>query len=137
MRILVALDKSDPGSEALEYALTEHPTADITVLHVINPVDGSFGEDIYAYEYVIDAKREAAEELIAEAEAIAEDHGVDIQSAVVVGQPSREIVDYAESNGFDRIIIGSHGRSGVSRVLLGSVAEQVVRRAPIPVTIIR
>jgi nucleotide-binding universal stress UspA family protein len=54
-----------------------------------------------------------------------------------IGRPSRAIVEYAEEHDIDHIVMGSHGRSGVTRILLGSVAETVVRRSPVPVTIVR
>jgi len=60
-----------------------------------------------------------------------------IETAVETGPPARTIVEYADENDADQIVIGSHGRSGVSRVLLGSVAETVARRSPVPVTIVR
>jgi nucleotide-binding universal stress UspA family protein len=56
---------------------------------------------------------------------------------VVVGRPAREIVDYADENDIDHVVMGSHGRSGVSRIVLGSVAENVVRKSSVPVTVAR
>jgi len=56
---------------------------------------------------------------------------------VVVGRPAREITDELESGEYDHVVMGSHGRSGVSRILLGSVAETVLRRSPVPVTVVR
>ena len=55
----------------------------------------------------------------------------------VVGRPARTIVDYAEQEDVDAVVIGSHGGEAVGRVLLGSVAETVVRRSPVPVTVVR
>jgi len=65
------------------------------------------------------------------------EHGGPIETAVVVGRPAREIVRYADDHDIDQIVMGSHGRDRASRVLLGSVAETVARRAPVPVTIVR
>jgi nucleotide-binding universal stress UspA family protein len=55
----------------------------------------------------------------------------------VSGDPANEIVAYAEETDVDHIVVGSHGRSGLSRVLLGSTAEKVVRRSPVPVTVVK
>ena len=137
MRVLVAIDTSDPAWKALEYTLESHPDADIHAIHVINPLEGSIGDDVYAYEYLIEAQEEDAEQLFEAVEEAAGEAGASITRETVVGQPAREIVEYAEEHDVDQIVIGSHGRSGVSRVLLGSVAETVVRRAPVPVTVIR
>jgi nucleotide-binding universal stress UspA family protein len=59
--------------------------------------------------------------------------GLDTVTAVVFGRPAREIVSYASRHGIDLIVMGTHGRTGMSRALLGSVAEAVVRRAGCPV----
>lgn len=67
----------------------------------------------------------------------AEKHGVTLTTETGSGRPERAIVAYAEDHLVDEIVIGSHGRTGGSRILLGSVAEQVVRRSPIPVTVVR
>src|SRR5689334_22530096 len=56
--------------------------------------------------------------------------GLDVVTAVVPGLPAREIVRYARRHAIDVIVMGTHGRTGMSRALLGSVAEAVVRRAP-------
>jgi nucleotide-binding universal stress UspA family protein len=55
---------------------------------------------------------------------------VDIVTAILTGRPAREIAEYAARHDIDLIVMGTHGRTGVSRALLGSVAEAVVRRAP-------
>ena len=64
------------------------------------------------------------------AEALAAAHGVAITRVSEVGQPAGTVVQYCEENDVDRVVVGTHGRDGVSRVPLGSVAELIVRRAP-------
>lgn len=59
--------------------------------------------------------------------------GVRVTTAIRFGDPAPAIVEYAQSQGIDLIVVGTHGRTGVSRVLLGSVAERVVRSSPCPV----
>ena len=58
---------------------------------------------------------------------------VAVTTAIEFGNPAARIVDYARRHGVDLIVVGTHGRTGVSRALLGSVAERVVRTAPCPV----
>ena len=138
MDVLVALDDSDPAWKAFEYALTEHGGADITVVHVVDPSDTVYGE--YAHfgvESLIEERTEQAEDLFDRARKRAEEFDVDIQTETIVGQPARAIVEYASENEVDHVVVGSHGRTGFSRVLLGSVAEMVTRRVPVPVTIVR
>jgi len=61
---------------------------------------------------------------------------IPVETTVKKGQPSVEIVDYAREHGCDTIVMGTHGRGGINRLLLGSVAEQVVRSSPVPVVTI-
>jgi nucleotide-binding universal stress UspA family protein len=138
MDILVPIDDSEPATKAVEHAVREYPDADLTLLHVIDPSLGAYGEGgIYAYDSLIEARREASDELLENAAEIAADHDGSVERETVVGSPGNEIVSVAESKDVDHIVVGSHGRTGASRVLLGSVAERVVRRAPVPVTIVR
>ena len=60
-----------------------------------------------------------------------------VESAVGTGQPADEIVEYADNNAVDLIVIGTHGRGGVERMWLGSVTEKVLRRAHCPVLVLR
>jgi nucleotide-binding universal stress UspA family protein len=137
--ILVPVDGSEQASAALEYAFASFPDATLTLLHVINPARATYGGQAglpsFSEEWYDDAEA-AAEELFAEARERAPD-SVTIETATEVGQPSRVIVDFADEHEIDQIVIGSHGRSGISRILLGSVAETVVRRAGVPVTVAR
>ncbi|WP_254861597.1 universal stress protein [Halovivax gelatinilyticus] len=61
----------------------------------------------------------------------------DVRVETAAGKPGREIVRFADEHDADHIVVGNHGREGVARVLVGSVAEQVVSRASMPVTVVR
>ena len=135
-RLLVPVDGSDPADAALE----EYPDADITVLSVIDPTDVGYGSIEAApstFEHLQKSAEERTQKVLDEAEARAADHDMTVTAETVIGMPSRAIVEWAENNDIDGIVIGSHGRQGVTRVLLGSVAESVVRRSPVPVTVVR
>lgn len=140
MSILVAMDDSDPARKALEYVFSEHSGEEITVLHVLGlPESATVGEArMYIdWDELMEQKREHAEALFDEARELAAAHDATITTETVVGRPDRAILEYVEENDVDHVFVGSHGRSGVSRLLLGSVADKVVRRAPVPVTVIR
>jgi nucleotide-binding universal stress UspA family protein len=137
MSVLVPVDGSQQATDALDHAVSAFPDADIVLLHVIDPIDSGydaenvlpgFSEDWYS------SHEETAKELFAKAR---ERTGREFETAIEVGRPAREIVEYAERDEIDHVVMGSHGRSGVARILLGSVAETVVRRSPVPVTIVR
>lgn len=141
--VLVPIDESDLADEALVYALEQHPDADITALHVIElfaesrsmPYGPAPSADFW--DTLDEYARDQAEAILEEAHDLADEHGVEIATEMERGEPARTIVDYAEEEGSDCIVIGSHGRTGVTRVLLGSVAEKVMRHAPCPVTVVR
>lgn len=138
MELLVGLDESAPGWAALEYALTEHPEADIVVVHVVDPSESGYGEAAHlGSETIRDRRHERATELFERARRRGTEHDVEIETELLTGQPADAVVEYASERDIDRIVVGSHGRSGVSRVLLGSVAERIARRSPAPVTIVR
>lgn len=137
-RVLVSIDDSLPATAALEHALEQFGDDDITVLHVID-IDGTDGstrrtvlED--AFETRRKTTEETADRLFETAREYAAKYGVMITTATEYGNPARRIDAYADENDIDQIVIGSHGRSGVSRLLLGSIAETVMRRSSIPVT---
>ncbi|WP_137284834.1 universal stress protein [Halorussus salinisoli] len=139
-QIIVPIDGSPQSDDALDYALEEFAGHDITVLHVIDPIDAGYSAPVGmpggSEEWYENAQKES-EALFEEAQEVADEYGVTLDTATELGRPARTIVGYADDEGFDQIVMGSHGRSGVSRILLGSVAETVVRRATMPVTVVR
>jgi nucleotide-binding universal stress UspA family protein len=137
--VLVALDGSPLAERALTYAFETFPNATITTIYVINPIDSVIDVEaggLPVAEDWYDTAQERATEIHTTATDLAADNGVILNNVTEVGKPAREILDYADSHGIDQIVLGSHGRSGINRALLGSVAETVTRRARIPVTII-
>jgi nucleotide-binding universal stress UspA family protein len=131
--ILVPVDGSSESMHALEYAFDLFPERSIRVAHVleVDQIPDQTGET--AFEYAADR----ADEVLADAESVAADNDREIATVRLTGNAGKAIVDYAEENPVDHIVMGSTGRTGVRRVLFGSVAETVTRRAPVPVTIVR
>jgi|AntRauTorckE6833_2_1112554.scaffolds.fasta_scaffold05175_4 nucleotide-binding universal stress UspA family protein len=138
MVVLIPYDGSQPAQQAVEYAIDNCGDQRIVLLRVIEFADGSLeaGFDLIK-ERLKESREEGAAQLSEELLETLNDSTVDYDVETVVGKPVREIVDYAEANDVSHIVIGSHGRTGASRVLLGSVAQTVVRRAPTPVTVVR
>ncbi len=83
------------------------------------------------------AGERSGEKIFDDACELASKYDVALDIETEIGEPTREIVDYAEENEIDHIVIGSHGRTGETRLLLGSVADMVVHRSPVSVTVIR
>lgn len=140
--VLVAIDGSEQAEDALEHAMFEFPDADITALTAVDPIAAGYAgapapDALGTPTEWNDHAKEHADEVLQAAEEQAEEAGRTVKTVSVSDRPARSIVDYAEENDVDHVVIGSHGRTGVSRILLGSVAETVVRRAPCPVTVVR
>jgi len=141
-RVLVATDFSEPSAVALDYGRHFARTfnAELHILHVVENVLTRFAAD--AYPMVIpDLQRdveEAGEKRLA-AELTADDRKT-LKLVPVVrasAAPAAAIVDYAKEVGVDLIILGTHGRGAVAHLLVGSVAERVVRTASCPVLSVR
>ena len=138
-RVIVPVDGSPQSTAALDFAIGEWPDASFTLLHVIDPALASgAGRGVIpsGSEEWYQGAKSRADALFEEARAEA-GAGLDIDARTEVGRPARTIVDAAEDGSFDHVVMGSHGREGVSRILLGSTADHVVRKSPIPVTIVR
>ncbi|SEH16087.1 Nucleotide-binding universal stress protein, UspA family [Natronorubrum sediminis] len=140
--VLVPVDDSNRSMQALEFACREYPDATITALHVLDPGDfyaatGIEGGAMANYDEIQQHHETQAENLLEQAQTQAREYGVDIETDQVIGGISRSIVEYADEHDVDHVAVGSHGRTGASRILLGSVAEKVARRSPVPVTIVR
>lgn len=140
--VLVPVDESEQSDEALEFALSEYPDAKLTALHVVDAAEirGGVALESYSpesYGNLQDKREERAARILERAQARADRNDRDLETVQMVGTVVHSIVSYASAHGVDHIVLGSHGRTGASRVLLGSVAEKVTRRSPVPVTIVR
>ena len=141
--VLVPIDGSTPSWTAFDHAISMFEGDRITVLHVVDPTEGVYAGvdggyyDPSVYDRAVDEGEALCERAVERAEEADATASTIIETAIETGRPARTIVDYADDHDIDHIVIGSHGRSGVSRVLLGSVAEAVTRRAAVPVTIVR
>jgi nucleotide-binding universal stress UspA family protein len=141
-RILVPTDFSETSDEALRYAvaLAAHVGAGVQLLHVLD--DPFVAEGLAAEAYIVEAPTlrtgmlRAAQDRLAQRTATA-DPAVRIESEVLFGQGAKTIAEYAGERGADLIVMGTHGRTGVAHLLLGSVAERLVRIAPCPVLTVR
>jgi nucleotide-binding universal stress UspA family protein len=135
-RILVPYDGSSPANEALDLACELFPDASIVALTVVDPSEASYVNDgaPFPEEWQEDAFQSAEETLDEACEHVLDR---ELETHYKIGRPSHAIVDFVEDEDIDHVVMGSNGRTGVARLLLGSVAETVVRRSPVPVTVVR
>jgi len=132
--ILVPTDFSQPSDAALHYATDMARTfgAQLYLLHV----PGKTGENL-ELNFPVGRFETAARERLDTLLSPSDVERLRPEYALRIGTPAEEIVRYADARDIDLIVMGTHGRSGVAHLLLGSVAEQVVRAAPCPVLLIR
>ena len=141
-RILVPTDFSPPSDAALEYAraVATRFGASLHLLHVVDdPYRAAYATEVYVPE--VEGLRD---DLIADAinklKGRLQSSDVQVLGATtdaIIGTPAWSIVEYATVHEMDLIIMGTHGRGGMSHLLMGSVAERVVRTAPCPVLTVR
>jgi nucleotide-binding universal stress UspA family protein len=138
-RILVPTDGSPGVERAVEHAidLADVHEATLHAVYVVNTASLATLPMETSWEGVGAMLREDGEEALNRVEELAEAADVSVETHLVEGSPSREIVRFAEECEVDAIVMGTHGRGGIDRLLLGSVAERVVRAAEVPVTTVR
>lgn len=140
--ILIPVDGSPIAARAVDEALAiaEAFESAVTLIYVIDPyaftgvgTDLSYGQAEY-----LSAATAEAEAALAAARQVFEAHGVEVSSSVVEGHAVyRAILDAAEAANADLIVMGSHGRHGLEKLILGSVTAQVLAHAHLPVLVVR
>ena len=142
--ILVPTDFSASSDQALAWALelASRWAARIVLLHVLPPWDDPVrlqeaGVSVADFEASLRQDAEAKAQALLSKTTPPDHLDVTIQSCILVGLPNTTIRHVAEQENADLIVMGSHGRTGLSHVLLGSVAENTVRYAPCPVLVVR
>ena len=137
--ILVPVDGSEQAEAALAYALETFPDAEHTALHVQElPFDRPRSEVQGTYlEETLRSYEERSAAILEAATALADDRGMALETETTAGKPATAIVDDADTNEYDQLVMGSHGRSLADRLFTGTVAERVARRSPRTVTLVR
>jgi len=136
-KILIATDGSDNTKAAVSYGLwlAKELGAEVTALYVIDqtsfvsfPMDSSI---VSVYSLLENEGKKAVDDVKAEGDSA----GVKVTPMVLEGSPTRKIVEVATD--FDLVVLGTLGRSALSKLFMGSVAERVTRYAPCPVLVVR
>jgi nucleotide-binding universal stress UspA family protein len=140
-KILFPTDFSEGALAALPYAtdLAESYSAKLYLLHIIYDMSAATGLHVphISLNEMYDEMQKGAEKEIGNFGAGMRVKLKDIETQVIRGVPYEEILKFARDKGIDLIIMGTHGRSGLDRVIFGSTAEKVVRNAECPVLTVR
>jgi nucleotide-binding universal stress UspA family protein len=137
-RILLPLDGSPMAEQALPHAIAqaEQLGAMLILLRVLEPLPHVRGMSAADIDSIKQQTREWAQEYLDQLIADVRNRGISASAAIVEGGPNATILQFAEKNRVDLIVICSRGRSGLSRWLMGSVADRVVRGATVPVLLV-
>lgn len=130
-QILLATDGSENAEVAMAHGLRIAEKFDATV-HVISVIPYVVKRDRLRY----DPDKEA-QKAVSSLKTKAQERSLTVVTDTPKGDPPEQILTYSQNNDIDMIVLGTHGRSGIDRALIGSVAERVVRRSAIPVVTVR
>ncbi len=142
MRILLAIDGSAPSHDAIE-EVAHRPwpsSSTLRILSVIQPYTPPATEVVLAsatFEDIRERQEQEAEQLTRQAREQVAASGLSVETEVRVGDPRTTIVDAADEWRADLIVVGSHGRTGINRLVMGSVAQAVVAQAHCSVEVVR
>ena len=136
--IVIATDGSENTQKAISYGikLAKLSGATVHALHVvdISSVSQSWTAGKETMREILTKDGQKATSKVKE---LGEASGVDVKEVLLEGHPSKEIIDFAENNDIDLIVMGTLGKTGLDRFLMGSVAETVVRNSKVPVLVVR
>ena len=136
-RILIPTDGSPAAEAAIEHAIDIADKYDATV-HALFVVDGAAYSTLEAgAEIVMEALESEGKRAVERIAEIADDADLDCETSVVSGTAYRSIREYIDDHDVDLVVMGTHGRRGIDRYLLGSVTERVVRTSDVPVLTVR
>ncbi len=141
--ILLPTDFSDCANYALSYTVGLARTfgARIICVHVIEPIVPTVGysgmTEPLPMADISEQLEDSAERELPKIAGCEECEGLDVEEVIVHGESASEIVRVAEERAVDLVVISSHGRTGLGRILFGSTAEAVVRHAPCPVLVVK
>jgi nucleotide-binding universal stress UspA family protein len=136
--IVIATDGSENTQKAISFGikLAKLSEAKIHALHVVDT--SSFAQSWTAgKETLHDILIKDGQKATSKVKKCGEASGVEVKEILLEGHPSNEIINFAEKNDIDLIVMGTLGKTGLDRFLMGSVAEKVVRNSKIPVLVVR
>lgn len=139
-KILCPVDFSQFTQEVINYALdlAKKYGAELHLMHVVpNMTYFTPYESFLTPENLVAIEKNIQDEVERDFAKLHKGNGVPTKTVIRTGVPFVEIIDYAKSESIDLIVMGTHGRSAIENILIGNVAEKVVRKSPCPVMTIR
>jgi len=140
LKILVPVDGSENANRAVKHVVKLYRSDARIEIHLLNvqiPIDSGHARLFVSHDELEDYHRDEAIAALAGARRILDDAGVPYTYHIAVGHVAETIVRYAKERGIDKIVMGSHGRTALLQVLLGSVARDVLKHSEVPVTLVK
>lgn len=136
--IVIATDGSENTQKAISYGIKLAKLSGATV-HALHVVDTSSVTQSWTVgrEIMNEVLKEDGLKAISKVKKYGETLDIEVNEVLLEGHPSSEIIKFAENNGIDLIVMGTLGKTGIDRFLMGSVAEKVVRQSKVPVLVVR
>ena len=137
--IFIATDGSEPNKEAVKHGLelAKISEAKLYVGYVVDTAAFASIPMDAGWEMMYELLEKEAREATSSVSEMAKSQDIDVETIILEGHPSHEIIEFGENNNIDLIILGTLGKSGLDRFLLGSVAEKVLRNSKVPVLVVR
>jgi nucleotide-binding universal stress UspA family protein len=141
-KILVPVDGSPTSTRGLDEAarLAQALRSKVKLIHIVNELILDGGQATWGYDKLVEGLREGGRRILDDAIAYAKKQGIKDPDSqlfeVIGGRAAHVVVDEARRWGADLIVMGTHGRRGISRLAMGSDAELVLRHAPVPVLVV-
>jgi nucleotide-binding universal stress UspA family protein len=136
--IVIATDGSENTRKAISYGIKIAKLSGATV-HALHVMDTSSVSQSWTAgkEIIYEILKKEGQKATSKVKECGEASDVEVKEVILEGHPSREIIDFAEDNEIDLIVMGTLGKTGLDKFLMGSVAENVVRNSKVPVMIVR
>lgn len=137
-KIVVAVDGSEVSKNAFRHAveLTRQNNGALTVIHIVPQIE-TLDIETFKPESLRKGMMQEGEKILSEVRELAGKSGITVQASVEEGVPFEKICEVADKSDADLIVMGSHGRSGIGKVLIGSVTERVISRTSCPVLVVK
>jgi nucleotide-binding universal stress UspA family protein len=140
LKALVPVDGSSASERAVRHVIALMKGREPMEVHLINVQEEADAPQLRRFVKPADIKRmqlEHARTALQAAKRLLDRAGIDDKEHVMIGDPAEKIATFARRGRFDKIVMGTHGRTGISAMLMGSVATKVLHRATVPVTLVK
>ena len=140
LKALVPVDGSATAERAVRHLISLVRGHEPMEIHLLNVQEEADAPEIRRFMKPAEIKRsqmQHGEAALVSAKKLLDRAGLEYEAHVLIGDPAEQIAKYARRGGFDKIVIGTHGRSGLTAMLMGSVASKVLHHSSVPVTLVK